>query len=228
MKPDLSRLCSRLDYVFKDYSYLKQALTHRSAEKNNNERLEFLGDSILSFIISSTLIQKYSACTEGELSRLRAFLVKGETLAEIASELGLGDFLFLGQGELKSGGYRRGSILADALEAVIAAVFLDGGIGSAEKFILHLYKSRLVDNALQYHLKDSKTSLQEWLQSRKLPLPLYTLLRIDGEEHAQCFHVSCSVEGLSSISEGMGDTRRKAEQIAAANLFSLLKNQELR
>ena len=222
MKPDLDRLYARLGYVFKNSAYLKQALTHRSAEKNNNERLEFLGDSILSFVISAALIEKYPDSAEGELSRLRSFLVKGETLADLAAHLGLGDFLFLGQGELKSGGYRRGSILADALEAVMAAIFLDGGIESAKTFILQLYQSKLTENVLAYQLKDAKTMLQEWLQSKRLPLPVYQLLRVEGEEHAQCFYVNCSVDILKVAAEGQADTRRKAEQNAATQLYALL------
>jgi len=224
VKVDISRLCRRLGYEFKDSSYLKQALTHRSAAALNNERLEFLGDSILGFVIASELYNRFNCQTEGKLSRLRAFLVKGEMLADIALEINLGDYLNLGQGELKSGGFRRASILADTLEAVFAAIYLDGGIESAKKAILHLYSSRLEDPSLQDSLKDAKTQLQEYLQANKYPLPEYELTAVEGEEHDQVFHVQCTVPALKVNSTGHGNTRRKAEQEAAKRMFKQIIN----
>ncbi|MGQ3888966.1 ribonuclease III [Legionella sp. CNM-1927-20] len=220
---DLARLCRKIDYQFKNIAYLKQALTHCSASTANNERLEFLGDSILSFVIAHALFNRFGQESEGQLSRLRAFLVKGETLAEIAAELGLGDYLFLGQGELKSGGFRRASILADALEAVFAAVYLDGGMEACQSLILKLYASRLENKELQTNLKDAKTQLQEFLQARKKPLPEYTLLKIEGEEHEQIFYISCTVNGIAKSTIGSGSNRRRAEQEAAKELLHFLK-----
>lgn len=220
---DLQRLCRRLGYEFKNLALLKQALTHCSASNVNNERFEFLGDSILSFVIANVLFERFPEESEGQLSRLRAFLVKGEMLAEIAMELQLGDFLYLGQGELKSGGFRRASILADALEAVIAAVFLDGGIVLSEQVILRLYSTRLDDkDVLKNNIKDPKTQLQEFLQAEKRPLPDYSLIKTEGEEHNQIFHVTCTVQGFEKTTLGIGGNRRKAEQEAAKQLLQAL------
>ena len=228
MQDNLQRLCRRLNYDFQQPAYLKQALTHCSAGSINNERLEFLGDSILSFVIANALFEKFPEQSEGQLSRLRAYLVKGEMLAEVAFELQLGDYLFLGQGELKSGGFRRASILADALEAVFAAVFFDGGLAAAQRVILELFNSRLQDKNLNDNLKDAKTQLQEYLQADKQQLPDYTLTRVEGEEHDQIFYISCEVPGLNMIAHGQGVNRRKAEQQAATELLQQLiikKNQ---
>lgn len=222
-KNDLTRLCRHLGYQFKQPSHLERALTHCSMGSENNERYEFLGDSILSFIVAHALFELYPDSSEGQLSRLRAFLVKGDTLAEIASELKLGDYLFLGQGELKSGGYRRASILADALEAIIAAVYLDGGVDVCRQVIQTLFQSRLNEEALHENLKDAKTQLQEYLQSQRKALPHYELLRTEGEEHEQLFYVSCSVQGIKKITHGQGPNRRKAEQQAAKLLLHYLK-----
>lgn len=224
MKIDFERLSRRLGYQFKNLSLLKQALTHCSVGSDNYERFEFLGDSILSFVIAHRLFNLFPNQSEGQLSRLRSYLVKGEMLAEIAQEISLGDFLFLGQGELKSGGFRRASILADALEAVFAAIFLDGGIESAKGVILNLYDSRLHDSNLNQSLKDAKTQLQECLQSQKLPLPEYILSKIEGDEHNQIFFVSCFVSGIDLVTSGEGPSRRKAEQIAAKAYLDQLKN----
>lgn len=215
MVSDLQRLQRQLRYQFNHLPYLKQALTHRSAGILNNERLEFLGDSILSFIMAKALYEKFPDMSEGQLSRLRAHLVKGEMIAQVALEIGLGDYLSLGPGELKSGGFRRTSILADALEAVIAAVLLDGGIAACETLIRQLYQTRLEDSQLNDNLKDHKTQLQEYLQSQKKPLPEYKLVKTEGEEHEQLFYVTCHVHGFDLITEGQGDSRRKAEQNAA-------------
>ncbi len=223
MQNNFQRLLKKIDYTFSNEIFLKQALTHCSAGAVNNERLEFLGDSILSFVITKALYEKFPEQSEGVLSRLRAHLVKGDTLAEIALELDLGDYLSLGQGELKSGGFRRSSILADALEALFAAILLDGGIEASKHVVLHLYRLRLEDPALNNNLKDAKTQLQEYLQAKKLPLPLYHLISTDGAEHDQIFHVVCEVRELSLKTTGLGDTRRKAEQFAATALLSTLK-----
>ena len=220
---DLQRLCRRINYEFKNLAYLKQALTHRSASNDNNERFEFLGDSILSFVIANALFERFPDEPEGKLSRLRSFLVKGDMLADIALELQLGDYLYLGQGELRSGGFRRASILADALEAVIAAVFLDSGIAPAQALILRLYDTRLNDDTLQNNLKDDKTRLQEFLQAAKKSLPAYELVQVEGDEHDQVFHIDCSVQGFSLITKGAGSSRRKAEQEAALQMYLYLK-----
>lgn len=219
MNNDLARLCRRLNYQFQDIKLLKRALSHCSVGSDNYERLEFLGDSILSFVVANELYSLFPQYSEGQLSRLRAFLVKGEMLAEIAKELDLGDCLYLGQGELKSGGFRRASILADSLEAIFAAIFLDGGIVAAKSAILNLYRTRLDDSNLDDCLKDAKTQLQEYLQSEKYPLPEYTLTKVEGDEHDQTFYVTCTVKGLKNSSNGQGPNRRKAEQIAAKSLL---------
>lgn len=220
---NLDRLCRRLQYEFKNPAYLKQALTHRSVSSENNERYEFLGDSILSMVIANALFEKFPNESEGLLSRLRAFLVKGEMLATIALELELGNYLFLGQGELKSGGFRRASTLADALEALFAAVFFDGGFAASQRVILNLYQTRLDDESLQDNLTDAKTQLQEYLQSKKQPLPDYVLTKIVGEEHEQQFYITCTVAAFALSTHGTGETRRKAEQLAAKQLLQMIK-----
>lgn len=224
MQNNLERLCRRLDYTFQTPNYLKQALTHCSAGSNNNERFEFFGDSILSMVISHALFKQFPHQSEGQLSRLRAHLVKGEMLAKIALELDLGDYLYLGQGELKSGGFRRASILADALEAIFAGVFFDGGFTAAQHVILKLYQTRLDDPTLNDTLKDAKTQLQEYLQAKKYPLPEYTLTKVIGEEHDQMFYVTCEVLPLKKSTQGQGETRRRAEQSAAKQLLKQLKD----
>jgi len=222
VKIDLERLSRRLNYKFIKVAYLKQALTHCSVGSDNYERFEFLGDSILSFVIANELFRRFPLQSEGQLSRLRSFLVKGETLAEIAKEQDLGDFLFLGQGELRSGGFRRASILADALEAVFAAVFLDGGIEAAKEVILGLYLTRLEEPNLNDCLKDPKTQLQEYLQAEKIALPEYTLTKVEGDEHDQIFYITCTIKGVEQVSFGQGSNRRKAEQIAAKVMLEQL------
>jgi ribonuclease III len=224
VKPDLQRLYKRLGYEFKSPAYLTQALTHCSMGAENNERLEFLGDSLLSCVIANALFEKFPEQSEGHLSRLRAFLVKGEMLAKIALEIELGDYLYLGQGELKSGGFRRASILTDALEAVFAAIFLDSGFSECQRVILHLYQSRLDDDQLHANLKDSKTQLQEYLQAKKIALPEYTLTKIEGEEHDQVFYITCEIARLKLTAHGKGATRRKAEQHAAKQLLRKLQD----
>lgn len=221
---NLDRLCRRLGYAFKNPAYLKQALTHCSASNENYERFEFLGDSILSFVIANALFNQFPEESEGQLSRLRAYLVKGDMLAKLAAELELGDCLYLGQGELKSGGFRRASILADALEAIFAAVLLDGGFDRCQEVILNLFKNRLNDKKLSTSLKDPKTTLQEYLQSQKLTLPEYTLTKVEGEEHEQVFYVRCDVGVLKKSTTGYGANRRKAEQMAAKEFLQLLNH----
>ncbi|CEG57419.1 ribonuclease III [Legionella fallonii] len=223
MKIDLERLCRRLDYQFNNLAYLKQALTHCSVGSDNYERLEFLGDSILSFVIANELYHRFPLHTEGQLSRLRSFLVRGDMLAELAKELGLGDFLFLGQGELKSGGFRRASILADSLEAIFAAIFFDGGIAVAKEVILKIFHSRLEDPNLNDCLKDAKTQLQEYLQAEKYALPEYKLINVEGDEHDQVFYVTCAVVGIALTTHGKGPNRRKAEQLAAKSMLEQLQ-----
>lgn len=225
----LKSLYSKFSYQFNNPLLLQQALTHCSASSINNERLEFLGDSILSAVISEALYFKFPDYSEGQLSRLRASLVKGEFLGSIAKTLHLGDYVFLGPGELRSSGFKRTSILADALEAIFGAIFLDGGFAASKESILYLYQSKLSDECLTGDLQDPKTKLQEYVQSLKMALPLYALEKIDGQEHEQIFHVSCSVAGLPYLSNGFGETRRKAEQMAAQDfLAKMIKVQSLK
>lgn len=211
----VSELARKLSHTYQDESLLELALTHRSCGKRNNERLEFLGDSILNFVIANALFDQFEQAKEGEMSRLRAKLVKGETLAEIGRELGLGDYLRLGSGELKSGGFRRDSILADAVEAIIGSIHLDSDFETAKEFILGLFKERLAAIDLKKSVKDSKTRLQEFMQSRRKPLPDYQLEKVVGEAHDQTFYISCQVQLLDQSSKGVGSSRRQAEQEAA-------------
>lgn len=215
MKADLNQLQRRLDYRFNEISHLEHALTHRSAGARNNERLEFLGDAILGFEIADVLVKRHKSASEGELSRMRASLVKRETLAAIANELELGEFLTLGAGELRSGGHRRDSILADAVEAILAAVYRDGGLDESQKLIHHLFKKRINAVSPERDSKDPKTRLQEYLQAKKIDVPQYLVLSIEGEQHNQQFLVNCVIDTLSLKTIGSGKSRRKAEQQAA-------------
>lgn len=219
---DLDKLLRKLQYQFRDVALLEQALTHRSVGGQNNERLEFLGDSILSFVIAERLFQQFPVESEGVLSRLRASLVKGETLAELARDLDLGDYLSLGQGEMKSGGFRRASILADAFEAIIGAVYLDSDLDEVRSLLLRLFASRLNKISPKANIKDPKTRLQEYLQGRKMDLPIYELVSLEGEAHEQQFVVSCQINSGDSQAEGEGSSRRKAEQAAAEKVLELL------
>lgn len=218
------RLARLLGHQFGDTRLLEQALTHRSAGRQHNERLEFLGDAVLSFVISGELFRRFPEADEGDLSRLRARLVRGESLAAVARELELGDSLHLGSGELKSGGFRRESILADALEAILGAVYLDGGIEAAKRLILALFDSRLDNVSPIEELKDPKTRLQEFLQAQRQPLPVYEVIDIQGDAHEQTFHVTCRVEQLAQPVRGTGSSRRRAEQKAAAEVLKRLEN----
>ena len=204
-------------------SPFEQAITHRSAGGKHNERLEFLGDSVLGLVISHQLYEQRPAVDEGGLSRLRASLVKKESLAEIGHQYGIGDWLKLGAGELKSGGYRRDSTLADAVEAIIGAVFLVSGFDAARKFILDLYAERLADLPDVEELKDPKTRLQEYLQARELELPGYEVVDVTGKAHNQRFTARCEVRALGLSAEGEGTSRRKAEQDAAARILQKIK-----
>lgn len=209
-------LSETLGYQFQDPSLLTMALTHRSHSASHNERLEFLGDSILNFIIAEALYHRYPKAAEGELSRLRSHLVKGEMLAEIAKKLNLSQFLKLGYGEHKTGGSERESTLADALEAIIAAIFLDRkSIEICRQFVLSLFQDELEKTSLAFNIKDSKTKLQEYLQSRKHPLPIYEIVSTEGDLHQQTFKIRCTVKGIKTETFGISNNRRKAEQIAA-------------
>jgi ribonuclease III len=221
------KLISRhLGYEFVLPGLLQQAFTHRSYGSPNNERLEFLGDSILNCAIATKLYRQFPRLAEGDLSRLRASLVKEQTLAEIAVKLNLGDYLLLGEGELKSGGFRRPSILADALEAVIGAVYLDGGFDKAEMVISTLFSALLRDIDPKAVAKDPKTQLQEYLQSRKLGLPQYEVVTVKGEAHEQEFEVECIIAGLGIRSFGAGHSRRSAEQNAAVSAYKQANGHE--
>ena len=211
----LEVLSHRLGYSFKRNALLKQALTHRSHSHSNNERLEFLGDGVLNCVIANLLYQRFTTLPEGDLSRLRAHLVKESTLSEIAQQLSLGEALRLGEGELKSGGWRRPSLLADAVEALIGAVFVDGGFAEAEGLVTRLYGPLLNNLDPKSVGKDPKTLLQEYLQGRKLALPEYALLGTEGEAHCQTFRVECRIPALAIQAQGEGGSRRAAEQQAA-------------
>jgi len=211
-----------LDYEFSDKELLRQALTHRSASGTNNERLEFLGDAVLDFVVSVAVFREHPDAPEGDLSRLRASLVNDSSLARLANELGLGQFLILGGGERKSGGHRRESILADALEAVFAAVYLDAGFAAARTVIENAFGDRLKDFPDVEDLRDPKTRLQEWLQARQHGLPEYELVDVVGEPHRQTFEVTCSVGEVAATTRGTGTSRRKAEQQAAENMLDSL------
>jgi ribonuclease III len=215
----LNALQKRLGYQFNQLTLLKQALTHRSYASINNERLEFLGDGVLNFIVAHQLYQRFQKLSEGDLSRLRAQLVKEATLFEIAQDLKIGDLLNLGEGELKSAGWRRPSILSDALEAIIGAAYLDGGFVSAEALVLKLYEDKLENIDPTSIDKDAKSKLQEFLQSKKIDLPDYNVTSIEGEAHAQTFKVSCHIKKYNITTLGEGTSRRNAEQEAAKLAF---------
>jgi ribonuclease-3 len=209
-------------HVFTAPALCATALTHRSAGADHNERLEFLGDSILNCAVARLLFDAHPLADEGALSRLRASLVSGDTLAQIAGDLGLGEFLRLGPGELKSGGFRRASILADALEALLGAIFLDSGFDAAAAAVARIIGPRMSDLPAADALKDPKTRLQEILQARGLALPTYTLTAVGGDPHAQAFTVTCEVPVLGVAAVGEGLSRRRAEQLAAAKVIDLL------
>ncbi|MDD3354122.1 ribonuclease III [Zoogloea sp.] len=214
-----------IGHVFARPELLQQALTHRSYGTPNNERLEFLGDSVLNCVTALALFERFSSLKEGELSRLRANLVRQEALHRLANTLDLGDYLRLGEGEMRSGGHRRPSILADALEAVLAAVYLDAGFAAAKGVIDGLYAGMLAELDPSRALKDPKTALQEWLQGRRMPLPRYALADTRGEAHQQEFEVECEIAGLGLKTRGIGVSRRAAEQQSAQRALELLPKQ---
>jgi ribonuclease-3 len=218
-------LQQRLGCRFADNELLIRALTHRSVGSDNNERLEYLGDAVLSFVVAEMLFEAHPEASEGELSRYRASLVSGDALGAVALELGLGELLNLGEGERKSGGKWRASILADALEALIGAVYLDQGLDAARAVAARLLQRRLEELPGACELKDAKTRLQEWLQGRGLGLPEYKVLEISGEPHEQLFRIRCDIGELAIAAEAQGSSRRRAEQEAAS---LVLKNPALR
>lgn len=223
LHPMAERLQRALGYVFSEPERLVQALTHRSYASQHNERIEFIGDGILNALVARQLYLAFPLVSEGDLSRMRASLVCQDALAQIALELDLGDCLRLGEGELKSGGFRRPSILADAVEAVLGAIWLDGGFSAVEAVIVRLFASRIAAADPEVAGKDAKTSLQEWLQARQFPLPVYTLLRQEGDSPEQIFEMSCAVAHDEFVVRAEGGSRRAAEQLAAAEALHLLR-----
>jgi ribonuclease-3 len=223
LKRSYDKLCRRLGYRFSREESLCTALTHRSYGTPNNERLEFLGDAVLSLVISEILYLKFPQQDEGTLSRLRANLVNGEALARRARELELGDELLLGPGEMKSGGFRRDSILAGAMEALIGAAYLEAGFDTARELVRAVLHEDIEAISPERAIKDPKTRLQEYLQARRLPLPEYRVLSVAGHDHAQIFRVECQVSGLDRVLSGEGSSRRKAEQEAAEQALRLLQ-----
>ncbi|HAP04300.1 MAG TPA: ribonuclease III [Methylophilaceae bacterium] len=211
-----------IHYTFHDPSLMIMALTHRSFSSQHNERLEFLGDSVLSFLIANELYKRFPRIDEGDLSRLRAQLVKESSLSHIALSIGLGDFIRLGEGELKSAGWRRPSILADTFESIIGAIYLDGGIESAQQFVLRFFDMQLNEIDPKLIQKDAKTLLQELLQSKKSDLPIYTVVSIEGEAHSQTFTIECLIKKSNIKTQGVGNSRRIAEQEAASKAYQLM------
>ncbi|NBI12895.1 ribonuclease III [[Haemophilus] felis] len=222
MIANIDRLQRKLGYEFKQLALLKQALTHRSAAAQNNERLEFLGDAILNLIIGEALFHQFPKCNEGELTRMRASLVREPTLAILARQFELGDYLSLGTGELKSGGYRRESILADGVEAIIGAICLDSHLDTVRQIVQSWYQPLLAQIKPGDNQKDPKTRLQEYLQGKRLPLPTYQVVDIKGEAHCQIFTVQCQIDNDERIFIGTGSSRRKAEQMAAEKILQEL------
>lgn len=219
----LAQLHVNIGHTFKDQGILQLALTHRSFSASNNERLEFLGDGVLNFIVAHQLYHRFPKLPEGDLSRLRAQLVKESSLSEIAMELHVGEALRLGEGELKSAGRRRPSILADAVEALVGAVYLDGGFVAAEAVVLKLYLNKFNTIDPKVIDKDAKSQLQEYLQSKKIDLPDYNVAHIEGEAHAQSFKVECHIKKLNLLTVGEGTSRRSAEQQAAQLAMEKIK-----
>ena len=220
----MEKLQKNIDYHFSDVALLKQALTHRSANKNNNERLEFLGDSILGCVISQELYHRFPLVDEGQLSRLRSSLVRGQTLAKLAKTLNLSETLLLGQGELKSGGFRRESIQADAFEAILGAIFLDSDYLTVSAVILKLYDELLNDASPDDSLKDFKTKLQELLQKKGHSLPLYELIKTKGQDHNAVFYVSCHIKEFNLSVEENAKSIKRAEQACAESILGSLSS----
>lgn len=226
MTDGLTALQGRLQHEFSDPALLVRAVTHRSFAADHNERLEFLGDSVLNLAVADLLYQRLSALPEGDLSRIRANLVKQETLHQLAVGLGLPEVVRLGEGEVRSGGSRRPSILADALEALIGAVYLDAGYAAAQALVQRLFQEVEINPQMPAGAKDAKTELQEWLQARKLKLPLYRVVGTLGAAHRQTFDVECEVPELNLSERGIGNSRRAGEQAAAAAMLQTLNTRD--
>ncbi len=224
-KPEV--LSKKLGLVFNDPQLFVRALTHRSASSRNNERLEFLGDAILGFVIAEQLYHLFPTAPEGVLSRLRASLVNQRSLAELARQHNLGDYLLLGTGELKSGGFRRDSILSDAVEAIIAALYQDQGMPACQKWVIELFAEKLKNSSLNTGQKDPKTRLQEFMQAKQLDLPQYDLVTMSGLAHEQTFKVQCKISLLPAVCIGAGVTRKGAEQAAAEIILELLLKENI-
>ncbi len=224
MNGDRRRLARLLGHHFRREDLLDQALTHRSAGGPNNERLEFLGDALIGFVVAEALVGRLPEADEGTLSRMRAALVKRESLAELARGLAFGDHLHLGAGELRTGGHNRDSILADALEAVLGAVYLDAGFEAARAVAMGLFRNPLEEVSAAPAGKDPKTRLQELLQARRRPIPEYQVVSVGGSQHAQSFRVSCLLPDQGTLTQGEGSSRRRAEQAAAEAMLARLSN----
>ena len=223
MNAGLVTLQQRLQYQFSDTGLLKRALTHRSFSSDHNERLEFLGDSVLGVVVADMLYRRLQKLPEGDLSRVRANLVKQDTLHQLAVSLGLSDVILLGEGEMRSGGQKRPSILADALEAVIGAVYLDANFAAAQALVQRLYQAVQINPEMEAIGKDPKTELQEWLQGRRMKLPSYRVVATLGAAHKQSFDVECEIPELNRAERGIGGSRRAAEQAAATAMLQILK-----
>ena len=222
MASNAQQLQDRLQYQFSDQTLLTLALSHRSCGSKNNERLEFLGDAVLGLIVSNFLFQRFPEAREGDLSRIRSQIVRAESLAEIARSLDLGPELLLGQGEMKSGGHRRDSILGDTVEALIGAIYLDKGMSAAEQAVVNWFAEPLNAVTLDTPVKDAKTALQEWLQARGKPLPEYLVVKTQGQDHSRLFTISCKIANIESAAEATASSRRKAEQLVAEQLLKYL------
>ncbi|MCR3755056.1 MAG: RNase III [Candidatus Westeberhardia cardiocondylae] len=219
----LDKLQKKIGYFFEEKNFLFLSLTHRSASNLHNERLEFLGDSILNYVIANVLYKRFPSIDEGEMSRMRSILVCRNTLVEIAKRFKLGSYIFLGIGEIRNGGTRRESILANTIEALIGAIFLDSDIKIIERLVIKWYSEHLLEIIPGKNQKDPKTRLQEYLQGNHLPLPVYILMDTKGEKHDQKFFIQCHVTGIKTIIIGSASSRRKAEQIAAEKIINILK-----
>lgn len=224
MEDGLTGLQRRLQHEFSNPSLLSRAVTHRSFAADHNERLEFLGDSVLNLAVADLLYERLQGLPEGDLSRIRANLVKQDTLHELALELGLSEVIRLGEGEVRSGGHKRPSILADALEAVLGAVYLDAGFTVVQALVRRLFKAVEINPHMEALGKDAKTELQEWLQGRKMRLPVYKVVGTLGAAHKQTFDVECEIAELGLAQRGIGGSRRAGEQAAAAAMLQMLKS----
>jgi ribonuclease-3 len=225
LNSNLKILQKTIGYTFKDNNLLVLALTHRSKHSINNERLEFLGDAVLNFIVADVLFKKFNTAHEGQLTRLRSSLVKEESLARWANEFNISDYIILGQGEKKSGGFRRNSILADAIEAILGAIYTESGFDACFKVLNSWLEGRLTELSLNFE-KDAKTTLQEWLQARKLELPSYEVIDLQGKPHEQTFTVKCIVDMYPEGVTANAKSRRIAEQIAANKMLMILKEEK--